>query len=75
MDSELLLKFIGYFPAYLSALSRTFLRCFWTTFVETAVWVRQVNARSVPYEFAAKCEICTFSGYVCKGPSTSLFSR
>ena len=32
-DFELLLKFIGYFPDYLSALSRTLLRFFWTTFV------------------------------------------
>ena len=42
MDSELLtclLKFIEYFPDYLSALSRTLLRFFWTTFVETAVCV------------------------------------
>ena len=28
MDSELLLKFIGYLPDYLSALSRTLLRYF-----------------------------------------------
>ena len=33
-----LLKFIEYFPDYLSALSRTLLRFFWTTFVETAVY-------------------------------------
>ena len=32
------LKFIEYFPDDLSALSRTLLRYFWTTFVETAVW-------------------------------------
>ena len=38
MDSELLFKFIGYFPDYLSPLSRTLLRPFWTTFVETAVY-------------------------------------
>ena len=38
MDSELLLKFFGYFPDYLSALSRTLLRFCWTTFVETAVF-------------------------------------
>ena len=41
MDSELLtcsLKFIEYFPDYLSALSRTLLRFFWTTFVEIAVY-------------------------------------
>ena len=41
MDSELLtclLKFIEYFPDCLSALSRTLLRFFWTTFVETAVY-------------------------------------
>ena len=31
------LKFIEYFPDYLSALSRTLLRFFWTTFVETAL--------------------------------------
>ena len=42
MDSELLaclLKFIEYFTDYLSALSRTLLRFFWTTFVETAVYI------------------------------------
>ena len=39
MDSELLLKFIEYFPDYLSALSRTLLRFSWTTFVETAVYI------------------------------------
>ena len=37
MDSELLLKFMGNFPDYLSALSRTLLRFFRTSFVETAV--------------------------------------
>ena len=36
MDSEPLLKFIGYFPDYLSAWSRTLLRLFWTIFAETA---------------------------------------
>ena len=48
MDSELLLKFIGYFPDYLSALSRTLLRLFffWTTFVETAVCVSQMIGAS-----------------------------
>ena len=43
MDSELLtclLKFIEYFPDYLSVLSRMLLRFFWTTFVETAVFNR-----------------------------------
>ena len=39
MDSALLLKFIGYFPDYLSALLHTLLRFFWTTFVETAVYL------------------------------------
>ena len=42
MDSELLtrlLKFIKYFPDYLSVLSRTILRFFWTTSVETAVYL------------------------------------
>ena len=43
MDSELLLKFIGYFPDYLSALSRTLSRLFWTTFVETAVYLCAVS--------------------------------
>ena len=38
MNFTLLLKFIGYFPAFLSALSRTLLRFFWTTIVETAVY-------------------------------------
>ena len=37
-DSELLLKFIGHFPDNFSALSRTLLGFFWTTFVETAVY-------------------------------------
>ena len=39
MDSGLLLKFYGYFLDCLWVLSRTLLRCFWTTFVETAVSV------------------------------------
>ena len=42
MGSELLtclLKFIEYFPDYLSAFSGTLLRFFWTTFVETAVFI------------------------------------
>ena len=38
MDSELLMKFICYFPDYLSALSRTLSRYFWTTSVETVVY-------------------------------------
>ena len=38
MDSELLLKFIRYFPDYLSALSHTPLHFFWRSFVETAVF-------------------------------------
>ena len=47
MDSELrvYLKFIEYFPDYLSALSRTLVRFFWTTFVETAVFAFTANAR------------------------------
>ena len=52
MYSEVLLKFIGYFPDYVSALSRTLIRFFWTTFDETAVWVE-----FEPYpkaDFAAK---------------------
>ena len=43
MDSELLLKFIGYFPDYLSVLSRTLLRFVWTTFFETAVYKNSVK--------------------------------
>ena len=38
MDFELLLKFIGYFLAYLSALSHMLLCFFLITFVETAVY-------------------------------------
>ena len=38
-----LFKFIEYFPGYLSALSRTLLRFFWTTFVETAVCALSLN--------------------------------
>ena len=39
MDSELLSKFIGYFPDYLSVLSCTLLHfLFWTTFAETTVY-------------------------------------
>ena len=48
MDSELLtclLKFIEYFPDYLSALSRTLLRFFWTTVVETVVFEVLLKAR------------------------------
>ena len=43
MDSELLLKFSGYFPDYLSALSRTLLHFFWKTFVETAEYAILVS--------------------------------
>ena len=46
MDSELLLKFIGYFPDYLWALPRTLLPVFWTTFVETAVYLYFIYAAS-----------------------------
>ena len=49
MDSELLtclLKFIEYFPDYLSALSRTFLRFFWTT-LYTAVSRKVVQLKSI----------------------------
>ena len=49
MDSKLLLKFIGYFPEYLSALSRTLLRFFWTTFAETAVFFRSVRMGKEEY--------------------------
>ena len=42
MDSKLLLKFIGYFPDYLLALSRTFYPFFGPTFVETAVLDRYI---------------------------------
>ena len=38
MDAELFMKFIGYFPGYLTALLRTLVRFFGTTFVETAVY-------------------------------------
>ena len=50
MDSELLtclLKFIEYFPDYLSALSRTLLRFFWTTFDKTAVSRKVVQLKSI----------------------------
>ena len=46
MDSEFLLEFIGYFPDNLSALSRTLLRFFWTTFVETAVYYAEYTTVS-----------------------------
>ena len=42
MDFELLtclLKFIKHFPDYHSVLSRMLLRFFWTTFIETAVYI------------------------------------
>ena len=45
MDFELLLKLIGYFPDYLSALSHTLLRFFGTTFVETVVSKRQFTQK------------------------------
>ena len=50
MDSERLLKFIGYFPDYLSALSRRLLRFFWTTFVETVVYLltREISCSTIP---------------------------
>ena len=55
MDPELILKFIGYFPDYLSALSCELLRFFWTTFVDTAVYQKSVIK-------VAKMKQC------CKGP-------
>ena len=54
MDSELLtclLKFIEYFPDYLSALSRTLVCLFWTTFVETAVHSRSGGHGHEEYKF------------------------
>ena len=52
MDSELLLKFIGYFPDYLSALSRVLLRIFGQPFVETAAFTSSHHLYgSVNYEF------------------------
>ena len=56
MDSEFLLEFIGYFPDYLFALSRTLLGVILTTFPETAVlpyigdrqvWVRNDERNSL----------------------------
>ena len=47
MDSVLLTglsKFIGDFPDYLSALSRSLLRIVWTTFVETAVYIEKISS-------------------------------
>ena len=45
MDSELLLKFIGYLLDIfgISVLLQTLLRLFWTTFVKTAVHVHFSN--------------------------------
>ena len=58
MDSELLLKFIGYFPDYLSALSRRLLGFFWTTLVETAVYSMDViyvpQRRGYPLQMVMK---------------------
>ena len=45
MDSELLLKFIEYFPDYLLALSCMLVGFSWTTFVETAVYILEVLLR------------------------------
>ena len=67
MDSELLLKFIEYFPDYLSALSRTLLRSFWTTFIETAVFrmpeteVRVLAADHVFTKYIIRCFFYTFT--------------
>ena len=43
------LKFIEYFPDYLSVLSRTLFRFFWTTFVEAAVLENEVIVPSILY--------------------------
>ena len=47
MDSGLLLKFIGYFPDYLSALSRTLLHFFGQPSSKQMYtsWVNAINAR------------------------------
>ena len=55
MDSEVLLKFIEYFPDYFSALSCMLLGFSWTTFVETAVYTdehKEVDIDGVTTEFA-----------------------
>ena len=57
MDSELLLKFIEYFSDYLSALSRTLLRFFLTTFIETAVY-RQILTIEESYVSATSRRHC-----------------
>ena len=65
MDSELLtclLKFIEYFPDYISALSRTLLLFFWTTFVETAVYVGKPQSFISRTPRFAVCEIFSQSG-------------
>ena len=50
MESELLLKFTGYFPDFLSALLRYAFMIFWTTFVETAVYSTVMQATSDVYD-------------------------
>ena len=69
IDSELLLKFIEYFPDYLSVLSRTL---FWTTFDETAVF-RFLLQRSIiifPKQHALQSNLKFASGIM-----EDIFSR
>ena len=58
MDSELLLKFIMYFSDYPLALSRKLLRFFffWTTFVETAVYIFIITE----YGFLYSCTLLLY---------------
>ena len=44
MDSEVLWKFIGYFPDYLSTLSRTLLRPFFSENLCRNRWPRELSA-------------------------------
>ena len=48
MDSELLLKFIGYFPDYLSALSRTLLLSFSALTLYKPHALEQLTNKNVP---------------------------
>ena len=57
MDSELLLKFIGYFPDYLLALSRTLLRFFGQPLSKQLYINSRKECRPVNIAFYRPCKI------------------
>ena len=57
MDSELLVKFIGYFPDYLSALSGAFLRFFGQPLSKQLYIASVSSERKASFQFFVRAKI------------------